>query len=182
VFIYLETAHTILENAVSHLENGKRTIKAVVRDVQVVSKAMVVYKNNLEKGLKVLAPTISIPAALKRIENETNLKRSIKTGKATGEISSTYAAKHLCQFANSEDKENVRPPVALVSPEPVVRRSRHLADDTDYCPTNGKVFSPREVVQILEPMGRIQLFALMKEWICKELVPIDSLEGLRKVL
>jgi hypothetical protein len=45
------------------------------------------------------------------------------------------------------------------------------------------VFSPREVVQILEPMVSIQRAALMKEWICKELVvPIDSLEGLRKVL
>jgi hypothetical protein len=44
------------------------------------------------------------------------------------------------------------------------------------------VFSPREVVQILEPMGRSQQAALMKEWIHKELVSIDSLEGLHKVL
>jgi hypothetical protein len=77
----LDTTHSIFENAVTHLENGKRTIKAVVKDIQVVSKAMVVHKNNLEKGLTVLAPTIGIPTALKRIENETNLKRSIKTWK-----------------------------------------------------------------------------------------------------
>jgi hypothetical protein len=142
---------------------------------------MLVHKNNLEKGFTVLAPTIGIPAALKSIDNKTKIKRSIKTGKAEDEISSAKGATRLRQFTNSEDKENVRPSVVIISPEPVCR-SRQLTFDTDYVPSNGQVCSPREVVHILEPMGRGQWAALMKEWIRKELLPINSLEGLRKVL
>jgi hypothetical protein len=54
---------------------------SIIKDIQVVRNAMSVVQKDLEKDLTFLAPTVGIPAALKKIENEQNLKRTIQKGK-----------------------------------------------------------------------------------------------------
>jgi hypothetical protein len=42
--VHLENAHNVLENALTHLENDKRVPMAIINDIQVVRKAMLVIQ------------------------------------------------------------------------------------------------------------------------------------------
>jgi len=183
---------TVVEVIQEVLEDmGENMPSKNTKKLKITADAIEIAKKQVEESTKSLAPLTGQSYASKRLKLEEERNEAIKSGLFDGKSDS--AARRIQMFVrkNREDLKSPRKSVRnarsstkalklTFSSKP--RKSKSSTDLTVPGPANGKVYTPREALNILSPLGNKKRGFLQHELIRLRLVVPTTPKALRDLV
>ena len=150
------------------------TAVSLQRKLNLTEKVLSIHKEKMNSALSVVAPTTDMKRALKKYDDYEQAMKSLSGIKESNK--SVEDMKHYMKLHSAECNK--------VSPSPKKKRvtKRTNAELLKYQPSNGLLFSPQEVVDILTPMHNEERKSYGDIWIENQFVPVKNYQAIRKLL
>lgn len=173
----------VIQEVVAEMHGGKSSKK-----LKIAAEAVSIAMNQVEQNTKSLAPLSGLKYASERLKLEEKRAEAIKSGGIDD------SAWHQAQKFVRENKENVNPSTKNIKPSTRSSvkvatisfrsgpRNSKSSELTVPGPANGKVYSPREVLDIVTPLGKTERGFVHNELVRLRLVAPKTTKTLRDLV
>jgi hypothetical protein len=170
----LDNVKTILMHCTHNLNNTQKSRKEIAKLTKLSLEVVDAVSEEMQAGLKSLAPSHSFATVMKRNEAENRRQLAEETGIVMCE---NDPEKNLREFLKIRKRKSLacasNNGSSVISPSPKkARRSERQMliqnDEYPYVPANGKLFLPIELYNILLPLDAVARSSLVSHFIEKD--------------